>query len=138
MNRFLRTLMLLLAGCVWGLTAQAQLSTATMFGTVTDSTGAAVPGATVTITQTDTQTVRAVKTESDGAYRADFLPVGPYKVAVAAQGFKTLERSGITLTVTAQAHVDLQLSAGGESTTIEVTAEVPLLNTGNSTLGRTV
>ncbi len=130
--------MLLLAGCVWGLTAQAQLSTATMFGTVTDSTGAAVPGATVTITQTETHTVRAVKTENDGAYRADFLPVGPYRVAVAAPGFKTLERTGITLTVTEQAHVDLSLSAGGESTTVEVTAEVPLLNTGNSTLGRTV
>ena len=138
MNRFLRTLLLLLAGCVWGFTAQAQLSTATMFGTVTDSTGAAVPGATVTITQTDTQTSRTLKTGNDGAYRADFLPVGPYKVAVSAPGFKTLERTGITLTVTEEAHVDLQLSAGGESTTVEVTAEVPLLNTGNSTLGRTV
>ena len=130
--------MLLLAGCVWGLTAQAQLSTATMFGTVTDSTGAAVPGATVTITQAETQSSRAIKTENDGAYRADFLPVGPYKVAVSAPGFKTLERTGITLTVTEEAHVDLTLSAGGESTTVEVTAEVPLLNTGNSTLGRTV
>ncbi|HEX3373857.1 MAG TPA: TonB-dependent receptor, partial [Edaphobacter sp.] len=74
----------------------------------------------------------------DGAYRADFLPVGPYKVSVAAPGFKTLDRTGITLTVTEEAHVDLPLSAGGESTTVEVTAEVPLLNTGNSTLGRTV
>ena len=138
MNRFLRTLMLFLAACVCGLTAQAQLSTATLYGTVTDSTGAAVPGATVTITETDTQTIRTVKTSSDGSYRADFLPVGPYKVAVSAQGFKTLERTGITLTVTEEAHVDLALSAGGESTTVEVTAEVPLLNTGNSTLGRTV
>src|ERR1700743_2475112 len=137
-NRFLRTFLVLFAGCVWGLTAQAQLSTATMFGNVTDSTGAAVPGATVTITQTDTQTVRTIKTENNGGYRADFLPVGPYKVSVTAQGFKTLERTGIVLTVTEEAHVDLQLSAGGESTTVEVTADVPLLNTGNSTLGRTV
>jgi outer membrane receptor protein involved in Fe transport len=97
-----------------------------------------VPGAAITITQIDTHTVRTLTTGNDGAYRADFLPVGPYKVAVAAPGFKTLERSGITLTVTEEAHVDLQLSAGGESTTVEVTAEVPLLNTGNSTLGRTV
>ena len=85
-----------------------------MFGTVTDSTGAAVPGATVTITQTETHTVRTVKTRMTAAYRADFLPVGPYKVAVAAPGFKTLERTGITLTVTEEAHVDLSLSAGGE------------------------
>ena len=130
--------MLLLAGCVWGVTAQAQLSTATMFGTVTDSTGAAVPGATVAITQTDTQTTRTLKTGTDGSYRADFLPVGAYKVSVSSPGFKTLERTGITLTVTEEAHVDLQLSAGGEATTVEVTADVPLLNTGNSTLGRTV
>ena len=109
-----------------------------MFGTVTDSTGAAVPGATVTITETDTQTARTIKTGSDGAYRADFLPVGPYKVSVSATGFKTLDRTGITLTVTEQAQIDLQLQAGGESTTVEVTADVPLLNTGNSTLGRTV
>src|SRR5580704_16598106 len=137
-NRFLRTFMLFIGACVWGLTAQAQLSTATMYGTVTDSTGAAVPGAAVTITETDTQTSRTLKTGTDGGYRADFLPVGPYKISVVAQGFKTLDRTGITLTVTEEAHVDLALSAGGESTTVEVTAEVPLLNTGNSTLGRTV
>lgn len=137
MNRILRALMLLIAGCV-GLAAHAQLSTATMYGTVTDSTGAAVPNATLTITQTDTQTVRTLKTNADGSYRADFLPVGPYKLSVIAQGFKTLDRTGIVLTVTEEAQVNLQLQAGGESTTVEVTAEVPLLNTGNSTLGRTV
>ncbi|HEV2578475.1 MAG TPA: carboxypeptidase regulatory-like domain-containing protein [Acidobacteriaceae bacterium] len=138
MSRFLRSLMLIIAVAISGLAAHGQLSTATMFGIVTDTTGAAVPGATVVITQTDTQTTRTLKTESDGSYRADFLPVGPYKLSVSAQGFKTLERTGITLTVTEEAHVDLQLPVGGESTTVEVTAEVPLLNTGNSTLGRTV
>ncbi|HEX5283702.1 MAG TPA: TonB-dependent receptor [Bryocella sp.] len=138
MNRVLRSVMLMIAVAISGLAAQAQLSTATMFGTVTDPTGAAVPGATIAITQTDTQTTRTITTNGDGSYRADFLPVGPYKLSVGAQGFKTLERTGITLTVTEQAQVDLQLQAGGASTTVEVTAEVPLLNTGNSTLGRTV
>jgi outer membrane receptor protein involved in Fe transport len=109
-----------------------------MFGTVTDPTGAAVPNATLTITQTDTQTTRTIKTNADGSYRADFLPVGPYKMGVTAQGFKTLNRTGIVLTVTEEAEVNLQLQAGGESTTVEVTADVPLLDTGNSTLGRTV
>ncbi len=138
MNRVLRSLMLIIAVAISGLAAHGQLSTATIFGTVTDSTGAAVPGAAVVITQTDTQTSRTIKTNGDGSYRADFLPVGPYKLSVSSQGFKTLERTGITLTVTEEAHVDLQLQPGGESTTVEVTAEVPLLNTGNSTLGRTV
>src|SRR5471032_3185556 len=116
----------------------AQVSTASMFGTITDSTGAAIPKATVTIVQTDTQFTRTVITEADGSYRADFLPVGPYKVTVTAGGFKKLDREGLTLTVTEDAQVNLALQAGGASEVVEVTAEIPLLNTGNSTLGRTV
>jgi outer membrane receptor protein involved in Fe transport len=109
-----------------------------MFGNITDGTGAAVPRATVILTQTDTDTARTVVTEADGSYRADFLPVGPYKVTVTAPGFKRLDREGVTLTVTEDAHLDLSLQPGGATETVEVTAEVPLLNTGNSTLGRTV
>lgn len=118
--------------------ALAQLSTATLYGTVTDPSGAAVPKASVTITQTDTGFVRTEITRADGSYRADFLPVGPYKVKVVANGFKTLDREGLALTVTEEAHLDLALTVGGESQTVEVTAEIPLLNTGNSTLGRTI
>src|ERR1700735_2694530 len=109
-----------------------------MFGTVTDSSGAGIPNATVVITQTDTNDSRTVITKNDGSYRADFLPVGPYKVSATAKGFKTLDRSGLTLTVTEEAELNLSLPAGGESQTVQVTADIPLLNTGNSTLGRTV
>lgn len=138
-HRTLRNMLfvLLFTAC-FAVGASAQLSTASMFGTVTDPSGASIPGATVTITQTDTNTVRTVQTNGEGAYRADFLPVGPYKVNVVAKGFKTYEQSGITLTVTENAQLDFPLVTGGSSETIEVTAEVPLLNTGNSTLGRTV
>src|SRR6185312_3829965 len=118
--------------------AQAQVSTATMFGTITDASGAAIPDASVTIRQTDTGFVRVVKTGGGGEYRADFLPIGPYSVTVEAKGFKTLNRQGLTLTVTEEAHLDLSLSVGGTDQTIQVTAEIPLLNTGNSTLGRTI
>jgi len=118
--------------------AVAQVSTASMFGTITDSTGAAIPKATVTIIQTDTQFTRTVVTEANGSYRADFLPVGPYKVTVVAPNFKKLDREGLTLEIGDDDHLDLSLQAGGASETVEVTAEVPLLNTGNSTLGRTV
>ena len=96
MNRFLRTLLLLIGRLRVGTNrAGTAFNSHDCFGTVTDSTGAAVPGATVTVTQTDTQTTRTMKTENDGAYRADFLPVGSYKVSVSAQGFRTLERTGI-------------------------------------------
>src|SRR5437764_12640578 len=115
--------------------ARAQLSTATMFGTITDPSGAAIPNANVTITQTDPGFVRTVVTNDAGAYRADFLPIGPYKITVEAPGFKKLERQGLTLTVTEQAQLDLSLAVGGTDQTVEVRAEIPLLNTGNSTLG---
>jgi outer membrane receptor protein involved in Fe transport len=116
----------------------AQLSTATMFGTVTDPSDAAIPKATLIIKQTDTGFTRSVVTNGDGTYRADFLPIGPYTVTVEAAGFEKLQRAGLTLTVTEEAHLDLRLSVGTSQQTVEVKADVPLLNTGNSTLGRTV
>jgi len=120
------------------LAASAQVSTSNIFGTVTDSTGAVIPKATITLTQTDTNLVRTLVAKSDGAYRADFLPVGPYNVKVSAPGFKTLQRTGIVLTVMQDADVNLTLEVGAVSETVEVTSDVPLVNLGNSTLGRTV
>jgi hypothetical protein len=60
----------------------AQQSTATMFGNVVDATGAAIPGATVVLTQTATNFKRETKTNALGEYRAEFLPVGPYTVSI--------------------------------------------------------
>ena len=116
----------------------AQLSTATMFGTITDNTGAVLSGATVTIVQTDTNFTRVSITKDDGSYREDFLPVGPYKVTVSAKGFKTLERTGIVLAVMQDADLSLKLDVGATTETVNVTADVPLVNLGNSTLGSTV
>src|SRR6185369_14272154 len=118
--------------------AMAQLSTATLSGTVTDTTGAAIPGASITLTQTETNYVRTTKSKESGSYREEFLPVGPYKITVAAPGFKTLDRSGITLSVLQNADLDLQLQVGTTGETVEVTADVPLINANNSTLGRTI
>ena len=118
--------------------AHAQMSTASLFGTVTDPSGAAIPKASIVITQTDTGFTRTIDSKDNGEYRADFLPVGPYKLTVSAAGFEKLNREGIVLTVTEDAKLDLSLKPGSEGTTIEVTAEVPLINAENSTLGRTV
>jgi hypothetical protein len=119
-------------------TASAQQTTATMFGTVTDSTGAAVPNATIVLTQTDTNFTRTFTTKGDGTYREEFLPVGPYKVKVTATNFKTLDRTGIVLAITQNAELNFPLEAGGGSETVEVTGDVPLVNLGSATLGRTV
>jgi outer membrane receptor protein involved in Fe transport len=137
-NCLLKSLLTLIITVVAAVGASAQLSTATLYGAITDPAGAAIPKANVKITQTDTGFVRTVVTNDSGSYRADFLPIGPYKVTVEANGFKTLDREGLVLTVTEEAHVDFAMTIGGSEQTIEVTAQIPLLNTDNSTLGRTV
>jgi outer membrane receptor protein involved in Fe transport len=116
----------------------AQLSTATMFGTITDSTGAVIPHATVTLTQTDTNFTRTVSTKEDGSYREEFLPIGPYKVSVTAPGFRALQRSGVVLAVMQNAELDLVLETGTATETITVSSDVPLVNLASSTLGDTV
>jgi outer membrane receptor protein involved in Fe transport len=118
--------------------AWAQLSTATLFGTVTDNTGAVIPNATITLTQVDTNFTRTVKANEQGQYRAEFLPIGSYTAKVEAGGFQPMVQSGIALTATQHADLNFTLSVGMESTVVQVTSEVPLVNLGNSTLSRTV
>jgi hypothetical protein len=118
--------------------AWAQLSTATMFGNVTDTSGAAIPNATVTMVQTDTNFTRVTTTKGDGSYRQEFLPVGPYKITVTAPGFKTLDRTGIVLAVMQNAELSLVLEIGSAAETVDVTAGIPLINLGSATVGRTV
>jgi outer membrane receptor protein involved in Fe transport len=118
--------------------AWGQLNTATMFGTVTDSLGAAIANATVTMVETETNFTRVTTTKSDGSYRQEFLPIGPYKVTVTAPGFKKLERSGVVLTAMQNVELSLALEIGATNETVNVTAGIPLINLGNATLGRTV
>jgi hypothetical protein len=137
-RHLLRALLLALFAAFAASTSQAQLSTATLFGTVTDNSGAVVPGATVSLLQTDTNFARTLTTKGDGTYRQEFLPVGPYTVTVTAPGFKKLERSGLVLSVMQNAELALKLDVGGSDQTVDVNADVPLVNLGSATLGRTV
>jgi outer membrane receptor protein involved in Fe transport len=118
--------------------AEAQLSTATLAGTITDTSGAAIPNASITLTQTATNFTRVAKSKDDGSYHEEFLPIGPYKISVTAPGFKTLDRTGISLSVMQNASLDLQLEIGSTSESVEVSADVPLVNLSNSALGQTV
>jgi outer membrane receptor protein involved in Fe transport len=136
MKRFRR--MAAVAVLMMTASAWAQLSTATLFGTVGDNTGAVIANATITLTQVDTNFTRTVKSNEQGQYRAEFLPIGSYAAKVEASGFKVLEQKGIALTATQNANLNFTLSIGTESTVVEVTSEVPLVNMGNSTLSRTV
>ena len=78
----------------------------TIVGTITDSSGAALPGATVTARNVDTGFTRTVPANESGAYRLEFLPIGSYVVEVTLSGFKTARRSGIVLNVNDTARVD--------------------------------
>jgi len=119
-------------------TAFSQSVNGRILGTITDSTGAALPGAAVTITDTQRGTTRNLTADDSGAYVAPNLLPGVYKVRAEAKGFKTVERVSITIEVAQDAAVDFTLPPGSASETVVVTEEVPLLNTTSSTLGGTL
>src|SRR6266436_4833985 len=87
----------------------AQITTTTIIGTVTDSTGAAVPNAQVTATNTGTNLSRSAQTSEQGGYRIEFLPVGSYNLEITAQGFKKFVRSGLVLEVNVPTRIDAVL-----------------------------
>ncbi|MBI4465320.1 MAG: carboxypeptidase regulatory-like domain-containing protein, partial [Acidobacteria bacterium] len=129
---FLRTLLV----CVFlgsGM-AVAQVTTGTILGTTSDSTGAVIPGATVTLRNVDTGNSRTITTDAAGRYRAPQLPLGSYEIAVEAAGFQTAVRTGVTLTVGREAVLDFTLQVGAVAERITVTGEAPLIETTNATV----
>ena len=102
---------------------------ATVVGTVTDSTGAVVPNAKVTIRNLGTQFVSEGVTNSTGAYYIPNLSSGSYELAVEAAGFKKHVGGGLTLRINEQPRVDVVLQVGNVSESIQVDASTPLLET---------
>src|SRR5262245_35701724 len=99
----------------------AQVTTATILGTVKDNTGAVLPGVSVTVKNQETGIVRAVITGDEGRYQAANLAIGAYEVEAALSGFRTSVRSGITLTIGREAVVDFTLDVGEISEKVTVT-----------------
>lgn len=119
--------------------ASAQITTATIVGTISDPGNAAVPAAQVTARNVDTGLTRTVVSGEDGSYRLEFLPVGNYVVEVtASSGFKKAKRTDIVLRVNDTARVDVSLEVGAVSEQVTVTSEPPEVNTSTAELGRTV
>src|SRR5437588_3824323 len=125
-------------GFVFSAIAVAQVTTGTISGTVTDSTGAVLPGVTVTLTAIEKGISRTVVTDEGGRYRAAELALGSYQIATALPGFQSVTRSGITLTVGREAVVDFALQVGALADKIEVTEEAPLVQTANATVAALV
>ena len=126
---------LLLAPC--GVSAQGVYGG--LFGTVTDATGAVVPNATVTITDTDKGTTRTLQTNAAGEYSATRLVPDTYSVKAASGSFAPAEVPGIVVAVNNSPEVNLTLAAAGaEATNVTVTSAAPALKTDQADVSQTL
>ncbi|MCX6626086.1 MAG: carboxypeptidase-like regulatory domain-containing protein [Candidatus Solibacter sp.] len=126
---------LALAANVFG---QASAINGEITGTVTDPSGAAVSGATVQISNTDTGFKQSAKTGDAGLYRFAVLPLGTYAVEVQAPGFGTIRRTGIALSAGATATVDVTVNVAGTTTMVDVTASAAITEPSRIDLGSTL
>lgn len=119
-------------------TALAQSGTGELSGTITDSTGAAVTGATVTVTNPATGFNRVLKTNDGGIYSAPALNPGAYTIKVEKQGFQSQSRSGIELQVGQAPTLNFVLAVGNVAEVIEVTGGAPVLETEATSVGTVI
>src|SRR5260370_22753984 len=137
MLRFIPCICVLLLATVAAF-AQAEIGGATLNGAITDATGAAVPGAKVTVTNHDTGLSRTTTANEVGQYTFPKLPVGTYEIAAEQQGFKVSKRTGVGLTIGAVATVDVVLEIGTIQETVSVTSEAPIVESTRSQTSTTV
>jgi hypothetical protein len=123
--------MLVFAFCAFA----QDLRTATLVGNVTDGTGAVVPNAAVTVTNTETQVVTRGVTNQDGAYYIPFLPAGNYRLTVNAPGFKSFEEVGLVFNAGETPRIDIKLELGAVTDRIMVEGTAPLLSTDTAVVG---
>src|SRR5689334_16022468 len=109
--------------------AAAQAVTGTIIGRVTDTSGAVVPGVTVTLTNTGTKLTRVVTTDTDGEYAAPSLPTGSYTVNAEISGFKGVTVSNVDLGVDQHVRIDVKLEVGALTESVTIEAESPLIQT---------
>jgi hypothetical protein len=116
---------------VWAQTAEIN-------GTVRDATGAAIPGASVKATQTATGVVRTTASGADGGYVLPNLPVGPYLLEVAKEGFSKYVQTGIVLQVDTTPTIDVSMRVGGVNEQVTVEADAAQVETRTTSIGQVV
>ena len=117
--------------------AAAQEARGTISGTVRDASGGVMPGATITVQNVAMATEVTVVTNAVGVYQATYLIPGAYKVTAAMSGFKTVTRE-VEVRIADRLEVDLALATGAAEETVTVTADSPILETTNASLGTVV
>ena len=120
------------------LTLSAQEFRGTLSGLITDPTGAVVTGAKVTVTEVNTGTKLDVASQNTGEYTAPFLLPGDYSIQVKQPGFRDALRNGIHLGAGEHPVIDFRLEVGDAAQTVEVTAEAPLVNNENASVGSAI
>lgn len=133
---FALTLILLLPA-FFAARVSAQSDTGSISGTVTDQTGAAIPGATITVTDLATNHTVSVQSQADGSYAVNALPIGNYRIAATRQNFKA-ETATFTLQISEAKQLNFKLQVGSSSETVEVTGSAPLVDTSTSSLGEVI
>ncbi len=112
--------------------------TGSITGIVSDSTGAAIPGATVTVRDVATNAVHTVTTSEVGSYTVTQLPPGQYTVTVSKANFKGYKQNAITLSIDQVAQINAELTVGGTDQTVEVTSTGPTIQTEDSSVGSVI
>ena len=116
----------------------AQNAAGRIIGNVADATGASVPGADVTVTNDATQASQHAVTDDSGHYQVPLLPIGSYTVTIEKEGFEKQVFTNQALQINQSLRVDAQLVIGQRTETLEVNAQVPTVETANTTIGETV
>jgi len=129
---------LLIAASLIPASLAAQAVTGTILGTITDTSGAVMPGTTVTLKNLNTGLTRTVTTDSAGEYTAPSLPTGKYSVSAELSGFKTAMVADVELGVDQHVRINVRLEIGAVSESVTVTGSSPLVQTSTSELGTTV
>jgi len=132
--------LVLAAACFVAATVEvsAQVAAGTITGVVRDQAAAAVPGATITVTNVATNRLRVVTSSRVGVYTAAGLPPGEYRVDVALSGFRPVRRAGIRVSTGETARIDLDLALGDVLEQITVVADAPILRAETGSLGTVV
>ena len=138
MTRFSWGALLLILALFAAPSAIAQQTTGTITGRVVDDQGAAIPGVTVTATNTRTGFSRSDVSDTEGVYRLNALPVGAYDLTAELQGFNKLERKEVVVNVGQSLDIGLTMRVAGVQESVTVTGETPLIETRSSSVGGVV
>jgi hypothetical protein len=138
MKKAIRTRTAILAVLLGAATAWGQLYSGSVTGVVSDSSGAVIPAAQVTITDQDKGTAFNATTDGSGRYLVRAVPPALYRIEVTAQGFQSEDRNGIRIDVDQNATVNFSLHVGNATTVVSVNAEIPLLSTEDASTGQVI